>query len=347
MKRSVKIALIAGLFCMLVGLVIVGVTAVNGLFDSEPDGKGGISVKQISNTKYTDKTFTVKDSFDAISVEVASEDVKLFTTDGDNRIEVHVQEDKRVSVEVKGDRLIVKCDNENFKMFNFDYEETYVHLYLNKTDFDDRIIVDTASGDVRIPKDFSFGEMIVNTASGDSYIEADVSGNVVVNAASGKVTLLGLKASSVSINTASGDIKAESLDVKEQLYMSSASGNHTVTSSKAGSLVSDTSSGDTNVTGTNIDMLFKRNAASGETKIKDTVSDSFEGDVTSGDIEFEKYDAHKIYIETTSADVEGSFKSGKQFSTDTTSGDIKVPADEGSDTCRIETVSGDVNIKIA
>ncbi len=324
MKKTYKIALIAGGFCMIVGLLMAGISFVTNCAGSDDD----FSLKNLSNTKYADRSFRIVGDFDGISVDVASEDVTFIKTDGENRVEAHVDEDKKITVDVRDNILYVRSDNENFKMFSFGTEETYIKVYLNSGKSDKDLNIDTASGDVYIESGFGFGNMKVSTASGD-------------------VKTLGTKAETFEVSTASGNVYAENVEINGAAVMSSASGDHTVIDSTFGSLKSDTSSGDAKITGTTVKGHFERNSSSGETGISKTTTDTFRGDSTSGDLVFEKFDAHRLHIETSSGDVNGTFISGKIFTVDTSSGDIDVPRDEGTDVCEIETTSGDVNIKIA
>ncbi len=325
MKKTYKIALIAGGFCMIVGLLLAGTSFITSCAGSDDEDFG---FKNLSNTKYTDKTFKVVGAFDGISADVASEDVYLIKTDGETRVEAHVDENKKVTVSVKENVLYIRSDNENFKMFSFGTEDTYIKVYLNNSEFDGKLSIDTASGDVYLENGFEFGNMRIGTASGD-------------------IKMIETKAGNLEASTASGNVYAEKVQISGSAYMDSASGDHTVIDSKFGNLKSDTSSGDAKITGTTVEGLLERYSSSGETGISNTTSDSFSIDTTSGDVTFEKFDAHRMHIETTSGEVEGTFLSGKIFTIDTSSGDIRVPSDEGSDVCEIETTSGDVNIKIA
>lgn len=345
MQKTVKIALIAGCFCMIVGLAIVGITWLTGVFGDE--SKDGGFLQAISSATYEDKTFTVKGAFDGIDVELASEDFKIFESNDGCRVEAHILSNKKMTVEIVNEELVIKCSNENFKMFNIDTEETYVHLYIDKTYFDGGIRVDTASGDVYLPGEFVFKTEVINTASGDVYTESQVEKGISIDAASGNVNISGVRAADVFADTASGDIKIERSAIEGSVVLKSASGDHFVNDLNAEKLESNTSSGDTSVTGSSLSEEIRIDTTSGETKFTKTTSKRFVANCTSGDITFDNFDAHEFYIDTSSGNVEGTLASGKKFLVDTSSGDIRVPSDEGNDICEINTTSGDVDLRIA
>ncbi len=66
---------------------------------------------------------------------------------------------------------------------------------------------------------------------------------------------------------------------------------------------------------------------------------------TSGEIELKHCDAPIMWLKTVSGDVEGSLMTGKVFEIETHSGDVRVPPLGTGGKCRIETVSGDIEIE--
>ena len=86
--------------------------------------------------------------------------------------------------------------------------------------------------------------------------------------------------------------------------------------------------------------------ASGDITISNITAYTIDIDTASGDIAFDDIDADTIKIDTTSGDISGTLLSGKDFEVDTMSGSISVPSDSEGGSCDIDTVSGDVDLKV-
>jgi len=66
----------------------------------------------------------------------------------------------------------------------------------------------------------------------------------------------------------------------------------------------------------------------------------------SGDIVLRGCDAGSLRLKSTSGDVSGTLLSGKDFITDTTSGEVKVPGSGGDGKCEVKTTSGDIHLEV-
>ncbi len=70
-------------------------------------------------------------------------------------------------------------------------------------------------------------------------------------------------------------------------------------------------------------------------------------ETTSGDIRLTRCDAQELTLESVSGDITAELLTAKQNHTDTVSGDVEAPSSDASaGTCRAETVSGDITIRI-
>lgn len=74
--------------------------------------------------------------------------------------------------------------------------------------------------------------------------------------------------------------------------------------------------------------------------------EKMEMESTSGEIELTRSDAAAMNLETVSGDIEGTLLSGKEFDIETVSGEVMVPPSGTGGSCRIKTVSGDVEMEI-
>ena len=89
-------------------------------------------------------------------------------------------------------------------------------------------------------------------------------------------------------------------------------------------------------------------AVSGELALEEVRADEkISCETTSGDIRLTRCDAQELTLESVSGDITAELLTAKQIHTDTVSGDVNAPsAQNANGTCRAETVSGDITIRI-
>ncbi len=319
MKNAVKIPLIIAGVLVLLGVLIVVLGFVLG-------GTGWL----FRSGKYEEKTVDVSGSFDSINVETDSCDVRLaLATDGKCRVEGRLQESMKLTAEVVNNTLVIKCKDSRkwYQLFNLNSLESKMTVYLPSEEFKS-LKLTSASGDAAIPENFSFGTASVATASGDVEMNANVKDKL-------------------EITSASGDLKLGRIDSRADVKLQTASGDYEVKDINCGDLVISLSSGDLQASSVKASSL-KINGASSEINLNDVVcSGAMTIHTASGDVNFKRCDAGSVKIDTASGDVEGSFLTGKVFTTHTASGDVRVPQDGKGGNCNIDTASGDINITIA
>ena len=92
---------------------------------------------------------------------------------------------------------------------------------------------------------------------------------------------------------------------------------------------------------------FTSVGSTGDLVLKDVIaSEKLEMERNTGDIFLTRCDAAEIRILTGTGDVKGSFLSGKNFTTETDTGDIHVPQSVNGGICEIQTHTGDITITV-
>ena len=77
-----------------------------------------------------------------------------------------------------------------------------------------------------------------------------------------------------------------------------------------------------------------------------TVSGELSASNTSGSVRLDNCDAANIYIRSTSGSVSGTLLSGKNFTADSSSGSVRVPASSGEGVCEVRTSSGSIRLEV-
>lgn len=313
MRNRKYIWVIAAFACIAVGLFVVGIAFVAADFH----------ITGFSTVTYEQKLTPITEKFDRIVIDGREGEISVLPMsarpsmpqyqeleiDGTTVVS-HDSEYLTTEVRVEDGTLYITRRNEQpwYAFIGVDIGSNGIALMLEDTEFDS-LDITTASGDVMLWTGIKGNALSVRTTSGDFSAYMLSYDTFDVQSVSGDIQLLNCGADTMRLNTTSGEISLGGVTILEMLHAESMSG----------------------------DMELTQVVGSKRAALK----------TVSGDIELDSFDASDIRITTTSGDVSGSLQSGKQFVCETTSGDIKVPADTPDNgTCTIQTTTGDIEIKV-
>lgn len=319
MKKSKKLSIIAAIALIIAGLLISFAVLLAIGFDFE----------RLNTVDFEEKTYTVEEGFANISVDCAECDVRLVRSE-DEVCRVVCPESEKIfhSVKVNNNTLTVeRTDNRKwYECINFYWGKTErITVYLPQSKYDE-LYIKSVSGDIEIPKSFSFADAEIKSTSGDVSLLAAVENDVFVKTVSGEVHIGGIISKSLDVKTTSGDVAVGSAVLEERLNVKTVSGNIELSDIECNSLETESTSGD---------MNFSDAYAAENMHIKSV----------SGDVSLTGCDSDTLWIKTTSGDVSGSLLTEKTFVTDTESGDVDVPNSVGGK-CEVKTTSGDIEFTI-
>ncbi|MGN0593138.1 MAG: DUF4097 family beta strand repeat-containing protein [Ruminococcus sp.] len=321
MKRAKKIWIIAAVIAIVAGLIISFCVFFMWNFD----------FSRMSTIQLETNTYFVDEAFRSIRIEGAECDVRLVPSD-QAYCEVVCTEKEHVSntIKVSDDTLIItRKDNRKwYESIGIDWNtcDMELTLYLPESDYE-TLYVKSLSGDTEIPASFTFSETELYSSSGDIVYKAATEQNLTAETSSGDVAIRDLTAESIHMESSSGSVKISSVTVKNKLTIQTVSGDITLSDVHAKELSAECSSGD---------MAFSHVIALNNIRLESV----------SGDIHLNKSDAEALWLKTSSGDVSGSLLSDKIFLTQTSSGDVDVPACVSGTPCEITTSSGDIKIAI-
>ena len=305
MKRKGKIALITASVLTGVGfLLLVCALALAG-FDLDLD------VLTIDNM--VTNTYEVEQTFDRISISNTDCDLRFQPSqDGTCSVTCHENENISHAVAVENGTLTVTRSDERkwFERwsFNISGSNTEIVVSLPQDEYD-ALSINSASGNIYLPGGFTFGDVDIQSMSGDISFLSDATGSVGITSISGEIYVSGINASAAGIRSTSGDIFL----------------------------------GDSSVTG-----ALETGSTSGEIDLDSVVCGQFSARNVSGDVDLVHCDAHELQITSTSGDVSGSLLTGKVFNADTVSGNIELPpSDPAGGLCEVSTTSGDIEFIVA
>ena len=311
----------------------------------------GFDLSRLNTESYAYKNFPVDGEFRNIEVRAEECDIRLTPAeDGPCRVVTPDSDGIVTRVEVSGDTLtVIRTDTRRwYERIGFFWwrsagEPLSLTVYLPETEYES-VLLKSVSGNIAVPALYTFACADVQTTSGNIEFAAHTDGLNVRSTSgdidarnvhggalkaftvSGNIELNGIVCDSWNVQTTSGDIDAEAVTVSGAAALQTTSGDITLLDVTAGTWRTQTTSGYVHA-----EFVLAEGAAQWKS--------------VSGDLTLLGTDAAAITIETVSGNVDGRLCSGKTFLTETTSGDIRVPAsDPAGGECRITTVSGDVRL---
>lgn len=321
MSKTKKISIIIACIMIGIGLIISICTYAAVRFD----------FSKLSTVQMVRNTYTIDESFSSINIDCAEGSVRFVPSDS-GICEVICAEEERIthSVEVIDDTLtVIRTDNREWhELIGIYWYEEGVELTVSLPQSSyEKLYVKSLSGNISVPNGFNFSDIQLYSTSGNISSMAETAGNIRAESVSGDVMLVNADSANLYAKTSSGDVMIASSVTEGEITATTVSGDIAVAESTAEKISASCTSGD-------VDLMNA--VTSGEFNVK----------TVSGDIELNRCDGGSLDMKTTSGDVEGTLRTGKLFLVHSTSGDVRVPDDMGTEKCEITTTSGDVKIKI-
>ena len=331
MKNSTKIWIIAAVVLILAGGALMGFTAAR----RSSEANDMIVQHNVTNT-YPLNAANVSN----IYIDCDTAEVHFIPTDyTDARVILHEPENRKHNVRVINDTLIIDIPkkektnffdflSDTFTTFSFSAEKVTMTLYL-PTEKYDSLTVNTSTGDVIVPADYSFGTITINGSTSDIQLSCHVDQDLTIETDTGDITLTKVYASKVKLTTTTGDVTADfdPAAVPSDLQV-------------------ETDTGEIHLKELNC-WNFGLTTSTGKVTLKGINSHGdFSIHTSTGDVNLDLCDAQSIKIETSTGDVRGTLKSDKIFFTQTSTGKVNVPKTTTGGTCEIITSTGDIEIDI-
>lgn len=321
MKKSTKIWLIVATALTVLGIII----------SASALALAGFDYRILSQYKCKTTTFEIDEDFDNISIKADTADITFLPSENEKtKVVIYEREDYAPSASVDGSTLKISNHGElrwYQYISTFDFSDRKITVYLPRTSYGS-LTVDSTTGDVTIPKTFSFGSLNIELSTGNVKCCASIEKSLKINTSTGNITLNDLSAGSLDLTVDTGDITASNVTVENSIKIKVSTGKTELSGVTAKTLSTSGSTGD---------VSLKNVVLSGRLFIERST----------GNVKFDRSDAAEIRIITDTGDISGSLRSPKIFFVDTDTGDIDVPKTTTGGKCEITTDTGDVKITIA
>lgn len=278
MRTAKKNAILIAVILIVVGFFI----SLGGLFAM------GFDFNKMNTLDFVTNTYTLDGGFSNISIKGAECDVRFLLSEDDSCRVVCKEGDKiSHSIAVKDNILeIERIDNRKwYECVGIYWGRMEIVVYLPQTEYES-IYIKSVSGDIAIPKDFSFAEAEIYNTSGDVKFLAAVKNDLSVKTVSGNIELTNIECQNATAASTSGEIAFSKVIAQGKMHIKSVSGDVDLLKCDADSLWIKTTSGD--VSGTLLtEKKFITDTVSGDIDVpKSTSGGKCEIKTTSGDIEF-------------------------------------------------------------
>ena len=301
MNKKRKAGLIIAISLIIAGCIIFVVSLAALDFD----------FTKFDTKKYETNTYEIDEYFNKLSLNATTAEIVFAASDDENcKVICYEPEKLKHSVTVKDETLIIKTvDTQKwYDYIGISFENPKIMIYLPENREYTSLLINTDTGNVEIPNNFTFENIEITGGTAD----------VICQASASKL---------IEISTGTGDIEINSAASGEDIYMKTDTGKIRLTDADCRNL--------------------KAKSSTGSITIKNTMAmDAFSIKNITGDIIFENSDAAQIFVKTDTGNVMGSLVSEKVFITETKTGDVKVPKTTTGGKCEITTNTGNIAIDI-
>ena len=205
--------------------------------------------RKLSTDQYETNTYNITDAFTNLSMDVTTADV-VFAPSADGTVSVVCYEKTKMkhTVAVEGDTLTIQVENQKwYRNIGIHMGGPKITIYLPAGTYG-ALAVKATTGDVTIPKDFSFASAVVGVTTGDITCSANVTGDMTLRITTGNVNLSEVTCRNLTATGTSGNITLKSVIAAETFAIKCVTGNVTFKSCDAATLQVKVTTG--NITGT-------------------------------------------------------------------------------------------------
>ena len=284
---------------------------------------------RLSTGNYETRTYEINEGFSNIKLNTETADI-LFAVSSDDtcRVVCYEEENVKHSVLVQDGTLAVSVvDNRAwFEHIGISFHSPKVTVYLPQTEYVS-LVIKESTGDITLPKDFTFGSMDLSLSTGHVDSLASSLGLMRIETSTGDIHLQNLSAGELDLTVSTGhvDVRSASCEGNVGVFVST---------------------GKTELTDVSCNS-FSSTGSTGNISLKNVLTEEkISIERSTGDVRLEGCDAGELEIDTDTGSVTGSLLSAKVFIANSDTGKIDLPETTSGGKCKITTDTGDIRITI-
>ena len=319
MRKSSRIWLIAAACLVILGAMIF----VGAMFAMHWD------FSKLSTCEMQINTYFMEDGFSNISVCAKTADIEFVPAeDASTKIVCREYKNAGYAVAVTDDTLTItfQDDRKWYEHIGVFVSQPKITVYLPAGEYGS-LSVKNSTGDVKLPKEFSFADMDISLTTGDVRSCASASGKIRIATSTGLVALEEISAGALELRVTTGTVKITGVRCSGDVKLNVSTGDAHMIDVQCANLHSEGTTGDL--------------------RMQDVVvTDKMHLERSTGDVKFTLCDAGELFVKTTTGNVIGSLCSEKIFMAKASTGKVEVPKSVTGGICEIETSTGDIRITI-
>lgn len=235
MSKTTKAWLIvATVFLLIGGILFAGVMTTMGW-----------NFKKLSTDKFVNKEYKIDETFQNISVRTVTADITFVPTDG-KEVKVTCYEDEKVphNVGVKDGTLVIDAlDNRKwYHYIGIHFEKPKITVSIPKGEYG-ALTVKNTTGDVEIPKGFTFSSAEVAVTTGDISLASSAKA-VRCECTTGDIKLTGIRCESLSATGSTGDVNMQDVIATGKITVERTTGDIAFSACDAAELYMKVTTGD-------------------------------------------------------------------------------------------------------
>ena len=319
MSERRKIGLVIASSLVLIGGIIFGsvMTMLNWDFT------------KLSTTKYETNTYEIDEEFSNISIVTDTADMVFVPSENaKSSVVCYEQKNAKHSVTVRNGTLVIEVVNTKkwYEYIGINFGTPKITVSIPQGEYG-TLSVKSSTGDVKIPKEFTFESMDISESTGNVKNDASASGTIKIKTSTGDIRVENISAGALDLSVSTGSVTISEVVCEGNVKIRVSTGKTALT-----------------------DITCKNVTSSGNTggfSLKNVIAaEKFSIERSTGDVKLDSCDAAEIVIKTDTGDVKGSLLSNKVFITQTDTGRVDVPKTGIGGRCEITTDTGNIHITI-
>lgn len=336
MKHNTKKWLAIAASLIILGAIIFVLTACSSNWN----------FKGIGSDKYETNTYKVSGEFDKISISSSDANITFVATE-DNDIKVVAYEHKREkhSVSVTNGALTVSSVNEK-KWFDHALNMTSPALtvYIPNGAYDS-LVIKGSTGDVLLPKDYSFATVDIAMSTGDVNCFANAAKTLKIHLSTGDITVSDVNAGNVDLKVSTGKTYIKNLICQSFTSVGDTGDFYLESTTASDGFNVERSTGDTDIEAlTTKDVTIT--ASTGDVEIDTLTANNVTVRTSTGKIELDSANCvGEVKIAVSSGNSELKNVNCKSLVSTGDSGDLSLTAVIAAETYSITRSTGDIDFK--
>lgn len=311
--------------CIAVSLVVLGLalfTVVMSIYHWD--------FTKLGTVQFETNTHPITEEFRSICIQTDTADLRFVPSeDGSCSVVCHEAVNEKHTASVQDGALMIQLHSSKkwYEYIGINFRTPRITVSLPEAAYASLVITES-TGNVEIPKEFTFETMDITVSTGNVTSFASAFGPVRIRTSTGSIRLQDISAQSLELAVSTGKVAVKEATCTEAVRVTTSTGEAALTDVSCKSLSSNGSTGD---------IVLKNVIA----------QDRFSIERNTGDVVFEGCDAMELFIKTSTGDVEGTLLSEKLFLVQTNTGHVHVPKTTTGGKCEITSSTGDIELSIA